>query len=363
MLPGSSNDPPRFRGSKPGLSRLLIFGGDNRSQAAWKCRPSATVAGSQHLDGWAADLGGSAGNFKKNSEIWVRGVDFGFRSREYREIPDGNPYQIRILHFSKDLNGTLIMIRTRLGLVAMFTWTLALMVQPANAALVYTYSPNPANGDSATATFQIVTGGIEMTVTNTEGNTNTSTNAISQVAISFGSGATVPTALSELSGTLDTFVKKKNVTSLSSSNTVDFKPYTYQKVGGNYDLTGHWAASNPTTHSFLLDALPGGPAQMILAAGSVPQAGNGASQSPFFDGSASFFWAASNLPAKLDSSYITGVTFSFGTGPDLLGPGTTPQTPVPSPAPSTLAMSSILFGIFGAVWASKRLRGMKTFAA
>src|SRR5579872_5094889 len=217
-------------------------------------------------------------------------------------------------------------LRMLVSAVAVLLGSMIVATGPVNADLVYSFSQG---ADSATADFKFVAGGIEMIVTNTESNTGDSANAISQVQVTFANGMTVPVALSELSGQLIEFTSHSNSGDAGTlKNFLDSKPYTYSSSDVFHN--GHWEASNPTTHSLLLDALPNGPnKQMIAAANSLATAGSMVSQSPFFNGSANFFWADSHLPSKLDTTNITGVTFSFGTGVDVFGTGTGTGTSVP----------------------------------
>jgi len=250
----------------------------------------------------------------------------------------------------------------RLGLAAAMLGLLVGATRQARADLVYSYDGG-GNGDKATADFKIVSGGIEIIVTNTEANTPGSGNAISQLEITFANGVTVPTSISRLTGDLVSYTHDHgSVYTESGPTNANFNPYTYQDHGAEY-TKGHWLASNPDSHSITLDALPGGPAQMIISKDSTASNGNMESQSPFFNGTATFLLADSNLPSSLSTANITGVSFNFGTQPDVEGAGTgtgTSTSPGPgiqsNPEPSTIVLALSGFATMGLMALRRRSR-------
>src|SRR5438132_8418289 len=75
----------------------------------------------------------------------------------------------------------------------------------AKAGLLFSLN-DKADGVSATALFQTVTGGIEITLTNTQANTADVGHAISQLRFTIGgTSLTLPSAFTEIAGTTTDF--------------------------------------------------------------------------------------------------------------------------------------------------------------
>jgi hypothetical protein len=217
--------------------------------------------------------------------------------------------------------------------------------EPARADLVYTLTTD-SKGDSATADFKFVTGGLEIVVTNTGSATGTdSANAISGVQIFFNtSNVSAPTSFTELSGDQITYAGKGAGTDQGFQ---DFK-------GPSKDPNLHWDVVSTGSNSFGLDNVQGGalpgfggqPAEMIVPLNATTSSNSLSNFNPSFNGTANFFLAFSKLPATLTKSDITDVKFSFGTGPeDSLqsgtGSGTTPLA-APEPATNLLVLSGLV---------------------
>ena len=183
-------------------------------------------------------------------------------------------------------------------------------LRPAKASFEVTYTLNDTvNGVSATALFQAVAGGIEITVTNTEANTLDAGHAISQIQFTFGGTLGRPTDFTRLMGTTTDFASPPAPVDVTSPG-----------------ATEHWAYDSPfggpvslwTVDGNGLNGYGGQPDHMIVAAGSTPNDSLTNNHTPSFIGPVHFFLADSQVPASgLTANEITGVRFSFGTGPEV----------------------------------------------
>jgi hypothetical protein len=210
----------------------------------------------------------------------------------------------------------------------------------ANASFEVLYTLNDStNQVSATALFQSVSGGIEITVTNTELNTPDAGHAISQIQFTVGGSLKLPTAFTELKGMTTDFV--------NSPTAIDVSPTSAQ----------HWYfSSSPgslvslwTVDGNGLNGYGGQPNHLIVAAGSTANSSLTGPHLPSFVGPVHFFLADSQVPAGgLTTKEITGVRFSFGTGPEVNLEAA--LSPVPEPDSLTLfgigAVSLISFWSF-----------------
>jgi hypothetical protein len=131
-----------------------------------------------------------------------------------------------------------------------------------------------------------------------------------------------------------------------------------KKILGGFNITGD---------TITLEAIGGGkPTEMILPesmGGKYTSANSSITKnfSPFVDGPATL---TLNLAGVTSSTKITGVTFSFGTGPDytVTGKPGPPDSPLPVPEPSTLVIAGL--GAIGFVaYEMRRRRGRKMCSA
>jgi hypothetical protein len=228
--------------------------------------------------------------------------------------------------------------------------------EQARADVIYTLANN-GNGNSATALFQTVAGGYEVTVTNTEANTGDVANAICQVEWTFNT-ATVGqfTSFTELKASKISY-------SGQGAGTVT-GPFDFKPPPNDPDL--HWLVDPTAFNTTSLVNVSGGgltgpggqPVELIVAANSIATSNSPSSHSPNFNGSASFFVSDSMVPANLTANDITSVKISFGTGPETtLETGATPTLFIsPVPEPSSLIMGGTAAAIGGLYIARRCLR-------
>jgi hypothetical protein len=192
------------------------------------------------------------------------------------------------------------------------------------ADVVYTLN-DTANHVSATALFKAVAGGIEIIVTNTEANTPDAGHAISQIQFTIGGGLARPTAFREIAGTETDFAGSTRAVDVAPTST---QHWSFQSGGSTASL---W-----TVDGNGLVGYGGQPTHLIAAAGSSPDSSLAANHLPSFVGPVDFFLADSSVPADLTLADITGVKFSFGTGPEV-----NLEAATPVPAPGGLALLGI----------------------
>jgi hypothetical protein len=238
----------------------------------------------------------------------------------------------------------------RMRRIAWALVTLALLLGGtgyARAGVLYTLNDN-ANGVSATALFQTVAGGIEITVTNTESNTADAAHAISQIRFTVGGGLSLPSSFTKIAGTTTDFSGTTKSITVSPPTSTEY--WSFQSGGTTVSL---W-----TVDGNGLNGYGGQPNHLIVAAGSTPNASLTNTHLPSFIGPVNFFLAASSVPSNLTKADITGVKFSFGTQPEVSLDKASGSDDVVAPEPSTIlgAVTASLLGL-GYAW---RRRTAKT---
>jgi hypothetical protein len=192
----------------------------------------------------------------------------------------------------------------------------ALAVQPA-AAISFTASGSGSDGTlAASADFTISGGQISVTIKNllSAATIRSAGQAVSDLSF----------ILSNAPGTLGTTSASGQLANIADGGGVT-------NVSGN---PTRWLGTSPGGFSIVgntitLETIGGGkPDQMLIPSGaSFPNVNNGFDNfNPYIVGPATFTLALSGVTA---ATTISGVTFSFGTGPDTFIPG----VPVPVPSP------------------------------
>jgi hypothetical protein len=222
--------------------------------------------------------------------------------------------------------------------------------QQVSADVSYTFS---SGANSATALFQTVAGGYEVTVTNTEANTGDIANGICQVQWTFNSNTVGQfTSFTEL--------KASKISYAGMGAGTVTGPFDFVPPSTDPDL--HWLVDPTAFNTTSLVNVSGGgltgpggqPVELIVAANSIATSNSPASHNPSFNGSASFFVSDSMVPANLTLADILSVKFSFGTGPEtVLQPGTGKNV---VPEPSSLIIGGTAAVIGGLCIAGRRLR-------
>ena len=208
----------------------------------------------------------------------------------------------------------------------------------------------------ATADFEVATyhglNGIQITLTNIEGNTTDAGLAISGMAFTVVPNANlgVPSALKLVHGTEFQF-GQSGMPGTDGDTINDAGPFTSSRSHWGYGVSGS-TVTLETAGSYAQGAAP---THMIVAPGSTPNNSLVNNHQPSFDTSATFFLEddAVNSKTVLDASDITNVTLYFGTGPDShssapgsgsSGPGSVgPLDALAAPAPPSV----VLFGLGG----------------
>jgi hypothetical protein len=209
-------------------------------------------------------------------------------------------------------------------------------VPSARADYVFTASSGGMNGQiggpvSAMADFQVTSGSMTLTLTNLIQDESTIGQAIYGITFTTSPQLKSPPTPTLSANTIGTLIDIN-------------KDGTYTQVGTNPATT--WQVSNvdPTT----IDVANGKPLQMIAGlpdsvtnlygngntSGFATGSGSGNAHNPVFEGSATFTIFDSAIGA---GTTITGVTFYFGTGPDLHLDGVT------VPEPSSVALGLVGF--------------------
>ena len=215
-------------------------------------------------------------------------------------------------------------------------------VSQAKADLTYTLN-DTAHQVSATAVFSVVAGGIEITVTNTESNTQDAGHAISQIQFTVGGALGRPSAFTEIAGTTTNFA--------GTTAHIDVTPPA---------STQHWLFSTPsnsTVDLFDVNGYGGQPNHLIVAAGSTPNASLTNTHTPSFIGAVNFFLSDSTLPngGNLTLSDITGVRFAFGTNLEVPLEAAT-ESVAAAPELSSMSMVLGVAGVLGAIGLVRRWR-------
>lgn len=218
----------------------------------------------------------------------------------------------------------------------------------ANAITFTTVTGSDGDGSlAATITFTAISGGLEVVVTNTETGTFAKGQAISAFAFTVASPLGTPSAFTELSGKQGDPTSGAAFPAGSSFDDSSTSPF---------NSVDHWGFTKSGSTTTLATAgssvETGNPVYMILP--STGTAGSGSSLAnsnfyPFIFGPGTFFLTDAGVTGTTSlTGDITGVTVSFGTGPDktlattLTGTGGSP----PIPEPTSLALlGSALIGL------------------
>ena len=217
-------------------------------------------------------------------------------------------------------------------------------------SITYIASGTDSDGAiSASVMFTAVTGGFDITVTNTGSGTFAKGQAVSDFAFTVGGGLSTPTAFTELKGVMFDPVSGGSWT-LASGTPFD---NTLSPTPAQPYAIDHWGFQ--TTGSNVVFATAGSPVPgagnptfMILPSSGTAGTGNSLANSnfdPFIIGPADFFLTVPGVTAStlLDTTNIFGVSISFGTGPEA------DLTPDSTPEPSSLVLSASGLGLLGAV--------------
>jgi hypothetical protein len=185
--------------------------------------------------------------------------------------------------------------------------------------------------------FTAVSGGIDITVTNTETGTFAKGQAISDFSFTVQNGLSTPTAFTKLTGKSDysASIGAGGTWTIASGTAFSNTPTV-----ADPNAIDHWgfatSGKNVTveTAGSSVKGATGNPHYMILP--SSGKAGPGKSLAdghfdPYIIGPANFFLSISGVTATTDlTDDFTGVKISFGTGPDkILGTNGTGAAPEP----------------------------------
>jgi hypothetical protein len=244
------------------------------------------------------------------------------------------------------------------NMLGLFSWAgvfaavgLGVMTARARADVAFLLTdPNPHGlAVSATALFQTVSGGFQVTLNNTNNVMTDSAQAISEFQFALGAGMGGAT-LAEISGTTTNFTGSPLIT-------------TGVDVTSDFGASVHWLfAGTGIPTGTLIDVSDDGahltgpmqqPTHMIVAAGvnvgSLTSSLTG-DHLPSFIGPVVFRFTDPTVPADLTINNITDVQFAFGTGPEIkLESYTTTTHTTPAPLPTPLPKS---------VWAGLGLLGL-----
>ena len=233
----------------------------------------------------------------------------------------------------------------RLSFAVPLSLLLIAAASPARATTItYTASGSGSDGPlSASAMFTTSAGQLQVTLTDTL--------AASLIRSSGQALSDISFTLSNAPGTLGATSATGQLGTVSSTGMVTYSasgtPTRWLGAGGQ----GSFGISGDTV---TLETIGGGPpSQMIAPAiangGTYANANGGFGNfSPYTIGPATFTLALSGVTP---STTISGVNFSFGTGPDTFLPGV-PSTTPPSPEPSSLMLLGT--GIAGAAGLLRR---------
>jgi len=205
-----------------------------------------------------------------------------------------------------------------------------------------------SNHVSAAALFQTVSGGFQVTVTNTNNSMTDSAQAISEFQFALGSGMGGAT-LAEISGTTTNFVGSPLITS-SVDITSNFDSVHWSFLGTGIPTGSLIDVSDDGAH---LTGPGGQPDHMIVAAGvNVSSLTSSLTNDhlPSFIGPVVFRFTDSTVPTDLTASNVTGVRFAFGTGPetrleDYTTSSHTSPAPIPNPLPKSVWAGLGLFAL------------------
>ena len=212
----------------------------------------------------------------------------------------------------------------------------------------------------ATVNFTPVSGGIDITITNTQSGTIVKSQAIASLDFSV-SGISTPTAFTKLTGSEFDPVAGASWTLASGT------PFSHTSSDPPINSIDHWGFNTSGSAVILHTAASpvpgaGNPEHMIIpSAGTAGSGGslNNGNFGHFIIGPADFFLTVPGITTStvLTASNFTGVTLGFGTGPDTYETGSppgTPRTPVPVPAAAWTGMA-LLAGLGAVAKYRKRL--------
>ncbi|MGC8643930.1 MAG: PEP-CTERM sorting domain-containing protein [Isosphaeraceae bacterium] len=214
---------------------------------------------------------------------------------------------------------------------------------------------------SASVEFTAVNGGIEITVTNTESDTQFKDQAISSLSFQVGDGLGTPTGFTELSGrSYDPkysgwLIKTIHWTSTSGTG------FDNKWTGKGSDAIDHWGLNVKAKDSSVQLATAdnhGMANYMILPSSGTaywPITDLAGKNSPYIIGPATFFLSVAGVTeyTNLTASNIKDVQVGFGIGPSLtLDAKVSSVTPLADPPavpePSTLAIAGLgALGLIG----------------
>jgi len=204
-------------------------------------------------------------------------------------------------------------------------------------ALSFTLN-DTTNNVAALADFEAASGGFEVIITNTEANTASAGQAISEFQFTVGGTFAAPSAWTKVTGMATSATTPVPITDFTTPpTTVNDTP------AGTPPVADHWQYQTTGLDTVLMCTVaqgggacaPGGqPNHLIVATGSTPDASLTNDHAPSFVGPTIFFFTDTS-GAPTDFTQITNLKLAFGTGPEVALEDATPvpfSSPVPEPA-------------------------------